>query len=130
MPWVKTDKPPKNALSATAKADILSEATRFLDEHYKPERTPTGRDKHNNYVSGHNVKWRGPYLVFTATYSCPGPNAIVPSFDHSFARLGCFARDRFNIWARRHNDEWLVLDDGLTLKQCFARMGEDSWFRA
>lgn len=126
--WVKTSTPPKNTLTATAKAEILSQAQRFVHEHMKLDAPPKGHKF--NYISGYTVKWRGPYLLFTATYTCPGPNARSPTFDRSFARFGCFARDRFNIWARRHNDEWLVLDDGLTLKESLKRLVEDPWFQA
>ena len=36
--------------------------------------------------------------------------------------------NRFNLWARRHNDEWIVLDEGLTLDECFEQMAENPWF--
>ena len=128
MPWVKTSAPPKNTLPAAARAAIQTEAERFVHEHLRVEAPRAGHKF--NYISGYTVKWRGPYVLFTATYTCPGPNARSPEFDRSFARLGCFARDRFNLWARRHNDEWLLLDDGLTLKECLKRLVEDPWFQA
>jgi hypothetical protein len=127
--WVKTNTPPKNTLTATAKSDILSRAQRFVDDHHRKLLEPPPKGQQFNYVIDYTVKWHGPYLIFTAKYACPGPNAVSPGFDHAFARLGCFARDRFNLWARRHNDEWLVLDDGLTLEECFKCIVEDPWFQ-
>lgn len=75
-----------------------------------------------NYITAFSARWHGAYLLFTATYSCLGPNALAPSFETNFARLGYFARDRFNLWARRHNDQWIVIASDLTLDAAFAEM--------
>lgn len=126
--WAKTNTPPKNTLSKTQKERILEAATRFSDEHYKAHIQPPPKGHNFNYVTDYFVKWRGSYLYFVAKYACPGPNALSPGFDLPFARLGCFAADRFNLWARRHNDQWIVLDEGLTLESCFKAMTNNPWF--
>ena len=127
--WVKTNTPPKNRLSKYQKLDILRRAQHFTEEHYKAQLAPPPKKRPFNYIIDYLVKWRGSYLYFIAKYACPGPNALSPQFDHMFARLGCFTKDRFNLWARRHNDEWIVLDEALTLEQCFERMADDPWFQ-
>lgn len=81
-----------------------------------------------NYVVDFSTKWHGAYLQFIAKYACPGPNAISPFFETAFARLGYFRRDCWNIWARRCNDEWIVLGSNLTLEQCFEELRTNPWF--
>src|SRR5208283_5002702 len=69
------------------------------------------------------------YLRFFAKYACPGSHAVSPFFEHPFARLGCFGRDRWNLWTRRHNDEWICIERRLqTLRECFQSMRENPWF--
>jgi hypothetical protein len=60
-------------LPTTAKAAIQTEAARFVHEHMRVEAPRAGHKF--NPISSYSVKWRGPYLLFTATYTCPGPNA-------------------------------------------------------
>jgi len=83
----------------------------------------------NDYdIVDYSTKWHGAYLQFIAKYACPGPNALSPSFESIFARLGYFGRDSWNIWARRHNDQWMLLGGGMTLPECFEEMRTNPWF--
>ena len=68
------------------------------------------------------------YLQFIVKYACPGPNALSPFFEIAFARLGYFRPDSLNIWARRHNDQWMLLGSGMTLPECFQEMRTNPWF--
>jgi hypothetical protein len=75
-----------------------------------------------------HVVWRGSYLRFIAKYTCPGPNALAPFFEISFARLDCFDCDHYNLWARRHNDQWIVLAEDVTLAGAFPEMRTNPCF--
>ena len=126
--WAKTNKPPKKAVSKAVKEGILAQAQTFLDKHYKYQILPPPKNPKWNYVVDYFVKWRGPYLYFIAKYICPFPDALTSDFDVAFARLGYFSRDRFTLWARRHNDQWLVIEPNLSLEECFKCMEKDPWF--
>jgi hypothetical protein len=126
--WVKTNIPPKNPVSKAVKEWMLAKAQAFLKEHYIAHIPPPPKNPNWSYVIDYKVKWRGSYLYFMAKYACPSPNAISPEIEVGFARLGCFSRDRFSLWARRHNDQWLMIEEGLSLEECFERMKEDPWF--
>lgn len=55
--------------------------------------------------------------------------ALSPFFEHAFARLGYFDRDRWNLWARRHNDQWLYIEpQPKPLRECCESMRENPWF--
>ena len=47
-----------------------------------------------NHVVDFRAAFSGSYLRFFAKYACPGSRALSPFFEHPFARLGCFGRDR------------------------------------
>jgi hypothetical protein len=93
------------------------------------EKTRNGRceQKHRTSLSDHASKVAT--LPFYAKYACPGSHALSPFFEHPFARLGCFGRDRWNLWARRHNDQWICIELRFqTLRECFQSMRENPWF--
>jgi len=124
-----TNIPPKCKLTKWQKQSLQAEADKFVAEFYRPTLQPPPPNPLGNYIVGFSTRWRGAYLHFIATYACSGSNALYPCFDTPFARLGYFAPDSWNIWARRHNDEWMVIDQRLTLPQCFAEMRTNPWFQ-
>ena len=126
--WAPTNIPPKCKLSKWQKEGLRAEADRFVAEFYRAGIKAPPKKPQSNYIVGYSTKWHGSYLQFIAHYLCPGPNALSPSFEIAFARLGYFTSDSWNIWARRHNDEWMVLGRRMTLKECFREMRSNPWF--
>ena len=126
--WMPTDIPPRCKLSKWQKQGLQAEADQFVAEFYQPTLKPPPKDPHFNDIVGFSTKWHGAYLQFIARYACPGPNALAPFFELAFARLGYFGPNSWNIWARRHNDQWMVLGHRLTLPECFEEMRTNPWF--
>jgi hypothetical protein len=126
--WMPTGIPPKCKLSKWQKQSLQREADQFVAEFYKPAIKPPPDDPRFNYIVDYSTKWHGAYLQFIAKYACPGPNALSPFFETAFARLGYFGPDSWNIWARRHNDQWMLLGSGMTLPECFEEMRTNPWF--
>ncbi len=128
--WAKSDTPPKCKLTKWQKQARVAEAEEFLRSYYRPTfvKPPPPNPKFN-YIVDFSVVWHGSYLRFTVKYACPGPRALAPSFEVPFARLGYFGgRDCYNLGARRHNDQWIVLAEDLTLQAAFAEMRANPWF--
>lgn len=127
--WGRSDIPPKCKLSKWEKQAQVADAEEFLRTFYRPTfvQPPPANPRFNTIVD-FSVLWHGAYLRFTAKYACPGPNALAPFFEVPFARLGYFNSNRYNLWARRHNDQWIVLADDLTLVDAFAEMRTNPWF--
>jgi hypothetical protein len=130
MIWMKTDTPPKCKLSKWEKQVRIAAAEELLATFYRPRFVrPLPATPVFNYIIGFSADWHGSYLRFNVHYACPGPNALVPSFKLPFARLGYFGgRNCYNLWARRHNDQWMVLAEDLTLPAAFAEMQTNPWF--
>ena len=127
--WMPTGIPPQCKLSKWQKQSLQHEADQFVAAFYKPTLKPPPDDPHFNYIVDYSTKWHGAYLQFIAKYACPGPNALSPFFECIFGRLGYFRPDSWNIWARRHNDQWMLLGDGMTLPECFEEMRTNPWFQ-
>ena len=128
--WMKTDTPPKCRLSKWQKADRLAEAEKLLETYYRPRFVqPPPRKPICNYLVGFSATWHGSYLRFIARYACPHPQAFSPFFEFPFARLGCFDFDRYNLWAQRHNDQWIVMGSDLKLQDAFKEMRGNPWFQ-
>ena len=127
--WMPTNTPPKCQLTKWEKQSLQAEADHFVAEFYKPSIKSPPQDAQFNYIVDFSTKWHGAYLQFIATYACPSPNALSPFFQSPFARLGYFGPNSWNLAARRHNDQWMVLGSGMTLAACFQQMRTDPWFQ-
>ena len=128
--WAPSEIPPKCKLQRLEKERCVAEAEKFIAEFYRHEFIkPAPKNHQFNHIVDFRADFSGSYLRFYAKYACPGPRALSPSFEHPFARLGCFGRDRWNLWARRHNDQWICIERQLqTLAECFESMRENPWF--
>lgn len=82
-----------------------------------------------NYIIDVGTRWYHSYLYFTATYCCPGPNALVPSFEHRFARMEFAGQNRFHLAFMRHTGEWIGLYQGLSLDECLQAIRDDPFFQ-
>ena len=128
--WVQTGIPPKCKLSKWQKEALKAKADKFVQDYYKATFIrPPPEDARFNYIVDFSTEWHGAYLRFIARYACPGPNAISPFFETAFARLGYFRNDAWSLWARRHNDQWIVLDHQIALEECFEHMRNNPWFQ-
>ena len=105
------------------KADKLIE-TVIKPQHIKP--APTTHDY--NYIADINSKWYRNYFYFCATYNCPSPNAISPSFETKFARMEYVADNQFNLAYMRHTEQWHEVFQALSLDECLKLIEEDSLF--
>ena len=128
--WVRSDTPPKCKLPPWEKQALVAKAHELIRTFYRPQFVqPPPKEHIGNYVVDFSVRWRGAYLLFTAKYACPHPDALAPFFEHNFARLGWFNPERCNLWGRRHNDQWILIADDLTLAACFEEMRANPWFQ-
>ena len=126
--WMQTGIPPKCKLSPWEKKRLKDIADQFVENFYKPALVKPPPEPRFNYIVDVHTKWHGAYLQFIATYACPGPNALSPFFETSFARLGHFRADAWSLLARRHNDQWMVLGHQMTMEECFQEMRNNPWF--
>jgi hypothetical protein len=126
--WMKSKsnqaKPP---LSGSAKTDLDAKAKKLVEDVLKPKYVqPPPQDARFNYITDVWIKWIGDTLYFGATYACPGPTAISPSFETRFARLEHTGGGRFTLSYMRHNDKWFRLPMSFTADECLDAI-ENDW---
>ena len=126
--WVRTSFSRKNTLKPWERTEAKAALDAFVAEHYRPQLKEPPKNSEFNYAVDLTTRWHGPYLYIRAKYACPSPLAVTPFFERDFVRLGVVFANKWNLWARRYNDEWLCLEQDLTLQQCFQRMRTDAWF--
>ena len=85
-------------------------------------------DEPFNYISDIGTKWYRHFFYFIATYSCPGPNALSPTFEAKFARMEYIGESKFAMYFMRHNEEWVGVYDALSVDECMIAVQDDSWF--
>ncbi len=124
---------PENAkapLPDSIKSDLDAKATKLVKDVLKPRYVqPPPEDARFNYITDVWTKWIGGALYFGATYACPGPNAISPSFESRFARLEHVGGGRFVLSYMRHNDKWFRLPGILTADECLDAVANDGNFQ-
>ena len=111
------------------KSMVKEKAEKLIEEviktqHVKP--APTTNDF--NYIADIYCKWYRNYFYFCATYNCPSPNAIFPSFETEFTRLEYVSDNKFNIAYMRHTGKWHEVFQNLSLDDCLELVEEDPIF--
>lgn len=129
--WVYSPRkatPPK--ISATLKATVTERGNALVESFLKPTYVkPVPPDHQWNYISNFYTKWWRSYFYFCAEYTCPGPNALYPSFESKFARLTYTGDDRFTLSFMRYTGEWVELYHDQTLDECLDAIQNDEWFQ-
>ena len=128
--WMpKPTKNSKTAIPDAIKLELETKAASLIETVLKPKHVvPQKSDIEFNYVSDIGTKWYRKYFYFFATYTCPGSNAMSPSFESKFARMEHLGSGRFSLSFNRHNGEWVGLYASLTVDECLKAIQEDAWF--
>ena len=117
-------------LSASVKTDLDAKAAQLVEGVLKPKYVkPPPKKPQFNFVTDVWIKWLGGTLYFGATYACPGPNAISPSFETKFARMEHLGGGHFALSYMRHTDKWFKLIPSATVDECLDAIENDPWFQ-
>ena len=128
--WMpKPAKTSKTAIPDAIRSELESKAAKLIENVLKPKHVvPQKPDIEFNYVSDIGTKWYRKYFFFFSTYTCPGPNAISPSFESEFARMEYLGAGRFSLSFHRHTDQWVKLYAAQTVHECLKAIQKDLWF--
>lgn len=104
-------------------------ADKLIDDVIKPLHVkPAPTNDNFNYIADIHSKWYRNYFYFCATYNCPSPNAISPSFETKFARMEYVAENTFNLAYMRHTEQWFEVFQDLSMDECSKSIEEDPIF--
>lgn len=124
-------RPAKKRVSVTAsiKAEVETKAKALIETVLKAKHVlPPRADQQCNYITDIGAKWYRNYFYFFSTYTCPGPNAMSPTFESKFARMEYVGDGLFALGFKRHTGEWVGLFDAISVDQCMKAIQDDPWF--
>src|SRR5450432_3994787 len=114
--WALSPKSSKLPVPTAIKTEVEAKATDLIEKVLKPKHVlPPPVEAKFNYVSDIGTKWHGNYFYFIATYTCPGPNAMSPTFESKFARMEYVGDGKFALGFERHTGEWVVLFNAISV---------------
>ena len=129
--WVYSPgRDPRNVPSDAIKAEVERKAAELIETALKPKHVqPPPKKPKFNYVIGLSTRWHGRFFYFVATYACPFPDAVSPTFQADFARLEHLAGGRYTLAFMRHTGKWWPLFTDQTLDECLNAVRDDPWFQ-
>jgi len=116
----------KAPLAEKIKAEIDAKATKLVEKLKPKYIKPPPKEPRFNYIIDVWIKWLGGTLYFGTTYTCPGPNAISPSFETKFARMEHVGGGNFALSYMRHTEKWFTLFLSVTADECLGAI-ENGW---
>jgi hypothetical protein len=118
------------SISPSLKTEVERKAQELIDKVLKPKYVrPPKKDEQFNYINDIGSKWFRNYFYFIATYACPGPNALSPTFEQKFARMEPLRDGRFALYAMRYaGNDWVGVLDALSVDECMQVIRDDPWF--
>ena len=110
---------PKPKVPEDVKLEVETKAKELVESFLKPEYIkPPPEDMRFNYIVDIYTKWYRNSFYFCATYACPGPLAISPSFETKFARMEYAGDGLFDLSYMRHTEKWFEIFQGLSIDEC------------
>jgi hypothetical protein len=121
-------KPP--SVTASLKAVVEAKARDLIENVLKPKYVKLPKkDEQFNYITDIGTKWFRNNFYFIATYACPSPSALSPSFEWKFARMEPLSDGTFALYAMRYTGkEWVGVFDAQTVDDCMKSIQDDPWF--
>jgi hypothetical protein len=111
------------------KAEVQRKAEELIEDHLRPEYIkPPPKKPRWNYLTGIHTKWHRSFFYLVGDYASPGPNALSPTFELSFARLEYTRDGTFNLAYFRHTGQWWQVYEGLTLGEALKRIRNEEFF--
>ena len=123
-------KSPKPSVPESIKAELTAKAQALIENVLKPGHVlPPEPDARFNYITDLSGKWNRGYFYFTASYACPGPNALSPTFEKKFARMEYVGDGKFALSYLRHTGAWFGIYEALSVDESLKAIQDDPWFR-
>lgn len=128
--WVyNPPKPAKPKVPESVKQEVQVQANTLIETVLKPLHVKAPPDHPDlNYIIDIYAKWYRNYFYFCATYACPGPHALSPTFDTKFARMEYLANGQYRLSYMRHTEQWWEFKFDVSMEKAFEQIGEGGYF--
>lgn len=118
----------KHKIPDSIKETTLLQAQQFVVTIKKERLREPPENPEYNYVIDLWVKWYRSYLHFGATYACPSPRALSPTFETYLARMEYVGNNLFNLAYMRHTGKWHEIFYEQTLKEALELIRREPHF--
>ena len=127
--WMIRPAKKSTAVPDSIKREVESKAIDVIANVLKLKHVqPPREDEQFNYITDIGTKWYRNYFYFLSTYTCPGPNALAPTFEEKFARMEYIGDAKFALYFMRYTGEWVGIYDSLSVDESMKAIQDDSWF--
>jgi hypothetical protein len=129
-PWNIHPAKKRAPVTASLKTEVEMKANDLIEQVLKPKHVrPPKKGEHFNYITDIGAKWYRNYFYFFSTYACPSPNALSPTFESKFARMGPLGDGTFALYFMRYTGkEWVGIFDALSVDECMKAIQDGEWF--
>jgi hypothetical protein len=118
----------KASLPGTLKDEVDTKARDLIENVLKRKHIqPPPTDVQFNYITDIMTKWIGSTCYLISIYACPGPNAIAPTFEETFARMEYVGDAKFVLSFMRHTGKWVELYANICMYECLTAIQDDPW---
>ena len=100
------------------KSEVSSKVQELIDHHLKPAHVELPENPQSNYIADIYTRWHREELYFCATYVAPFPDAVSPTFEVRFARMGYLGNGKFNLDYKGETGRWRNMYPSLSVDEC------------
>jgi hypothetical protein len=112
-------KPPKPKVPDGLKVELSTKAQQLIDDHLKPLHIkPPPKNPEFNYATELFTRWYQSYFYFCSIRTSVDQDAISPTFERRFARMGYEGDGKFNLSYMRYTGQWWEIYSGRTIDEC------------
>ncbi len=127
--WTST---PQNKLAinlTNSEKKEVSSNFQPLVEFLKDKCISENPDKKYNYLIDIYTKWYRKYFYLCEKFKSEFPDRIVDEFEVKLVRLEYTDKDSFDLSYLRHNEQWFLLAENQTLKNCIEMINENTFLQ-
>ena len=110
------------------KSEISSKAQKLVEQHLKPAHVEQPENPQCNYIADIYTRWHREDLYFCATYVVPFPDAVSPTFEVRFAKMGYLGNRKFNLAYKGQTGRWCKMYPCLSIDKCLEVVRDEPHF--
>ena len=124
----RLSKPRVPRVPEALKSEISSKAQQLVEQHLKPTHVEQPENPKCNYIADIYTRWHREDLYFCATYVAPFPDAVSPTFEVRFARIGYLGDGKFNLAYKGQTGRWCKMYPSLSIEKCLEAVRDEPHF--
>ncbi len=118
----------KPQIPEDVKSELSLKAQKLVEQHLKPAHVELPENPQCNYISDIYTRWHREELYFCATYVAPFPDAVSPTSEVRFARMGYLGNGKFSLAYKGQTGRWCQMYPCLSIQKCLEVVRDEPHF--